>query len=56
LFIYGIFLHEFGHIASRGGELAADAWVFQSFGIPIRYRTRQRLEWVSHEDLKRWGL
>ncbi len=46
-FIAGLFLHEFGHLATGGGEREADRWVFDTFGIRILYETDLDLECVD---------
>jgi hypothetical protein len=47
----GLFLHEFGHIATGGGEQAADEWALHSFGIMIHYMGPLEVEWISNRDL-----
>jgi hypothetical protein len=54
--LYGLFLHEFGHIAAGHGEMEADRWVFVHFGIAIEYRGNWMLEWVSPETVKARGI
>jgi hypothetical protein len=49
----GLILHEFGHIATHGGEQAADEWVLHSFGIMIHYMGPLEIEWVSDQDLRK---
>lgn len=49
----GILLHEFGHIATRDGELEADRWVMVKMGIPLLYRGSQKLEWVDVQTINR---
>ena len=46
-FVTGLFLHEFGHLGSGGGELEADQWIRDTFGIGIQYRSELDLEWVD---------
>jgi hypothetical protein len=46
-FLTGLFLHEFGHLATPGGsEQAADQWVFAKLGIVIEYKGALCLEWA----------
>ncbi len=52
-YLFGLLLHEFGHLGSRGGELAADAWVFDNFGIRIHYKSKLDLEWVDAWAVRR---
>lgn len=52
-FLAGLFLHEFGHLGSGGGELEADRWVLDTFGIPIYYKTELDLECVDQFSLIR---
>jgi hypothetical protein len=49
----GLFLHEFGHLGSGGGELEADQWVRETFGISIRYESELDLEWVDPFAVRR---
>jgi len=51
--LVGLFLHEFGHLGSRGNDQQADRWVKKHFGIEILYGGPLNLEWVSPEDGKR---
>lgn len=43
----GLLLHEFGHLGSGGGELEADRWVRDTFGISISYESELDLEWIN---------
>lgn len=46
--VFGLFLHEFGHLATPGGtEQDADQWVFAKLGIVIEYRGPNELEWAK---------
>lgn len=45
--LLGLFLHELGHIATQGNDMAADAWVFTALGVPIEYKGKLTLEWVN---------
>lgn len=54
-FLYGLFFHELGHVATGSGEKDADLWVFQKLGIVIEYKGDKQLEWVSNEVLERIG-
>jgi hypothetical protein len=55
-YLAGLFLHEFGHLATDAGDAEADRWVFERLGIPILYRGAMRLEWVAPEVLAKRGL
>lgn len=46
-FMTGLFLHEFGHLGSGGGELEADRWIFEKFRIRISYVSELDLECVD---------
>jgi len=48
-----LFLHEFGHLATDGGEAEADAWVFAKLGIVIRYEGSLDLERITELDLEK---
>lgn len=52
-YLVGLYLHEFGHLGSQGGEEAADGWVKEHFGITIHYRSKLQLEWVSLKDARK---
>ena len=52
-FVTGLFLHEFGHLGSGGGELEADAWVRDVLGIRIEYKSALDLEWVPDHTVAR---
>lgn len=54
--LLGLTLHEFGHLATGGGDAVADGWVFREFGLVIAYRGPGALEWVSADEAKRVGL
>jgi hypothetical protein len=46
-YLTGLFLHEFGHLATpEGSEQDADQWVFRKLGIVIEYRGNLCLEWA----------
>lgn len=51
--LLGLFLHEFGHLGSGGGERDADRWVSENFGIPIFYRTRLDIEWIGDPHVRK---
>jgi len=55
-YLTAIFLHEFGHLGSGKGELAADWWIMLHFGIPIEYKGNLNLEWVDPVLLHNMGL
>jgi hypothetical protein len=47
-YLLGLFLHEFGHIATDSpDDRIADAWVCEKLGITIQYRGPLCLEWVK---------
>ncbi len=46
-YLFGLLLHEFGHIGSGGGERDADRWILENFGIRILYLGDLDLEWVD---------
>lgn len=52
-YVVGLFLHEFGHLGSGGGELEADAWVRDTFGIRIEYKSDLDIEWVPDHTVAR---
>ena len=52
-FLAGLFLHEFGHLGSGGGELEADRWVLDTFGIRIYYKTELDLECIDQFSMIR---
>lgn len=52
-YLYGLFLHEFGHLGSKGGERAADRWILDVFGIRIQYAGELDLEWVPMSVVRR---
>lgn len=47
-YLFGLLLHEFGHLGSGGGEREADRWILDNFGIRILYLGVLDLEWVDH--------
>jgi hypothetical protein len=55
-FLVGLFLHEFGHLITRGNEKKADRWVFEKLGVPLRYKGDLKLEWVSPSMCKKLGI
>lgn len=55
-YLVGIFLHEFGHEATGGGEFEADSWVLAEFGIPLQYKGPLSLEWVSPRVILERGI
>ncbi len=46
-YMAGLLLHEFGHLGSGGGELEADRWILDTFGIRIAYTGELDLECVD---------
>lgn len=52
-YLFGLLLHEFGHLGSGGGEREADQWVLDHFGIWIRYLGDLDLEWVDRFTILR---
>ncbi len=52
-YVVGLFLHEFGHLGSGGGELEADAWVRDMLGISIQYKSDLDIEWVNDHTVAR---
>ena len=52
-FVIGLFLHEFGHLGSGGGEREADRWILDNFGIRIQYVGELDLEWVDDWVIRR---
>jgi len=50
--LYGLFLHEFGHIGQGASEAGADLWIFEHFGITIEYKGPKCLEWVGPEIIR----
>ena len=52
-FLAGLFLHEFGHLGSGGGELEADRWILDTFGIRIYYKTELDLECIDQFAIHR---
>lgn len=52
-FLFGLLLHEFGHLGSGGGELDADYWILNTFGIRIEYRSSLDLEWIDGFSIAR---
>ena len=52
-YLIGLMLHEFGHLGSGGGEREADRWIRDRFKIPIYYRSKLDIEWVSDRDMGR---
>ncbi len=55
-FLIGLLLHEFGHLGSGGGEREADEWIKNNFKIPIYYRSKLDVEWVSEKDVRRIAI
>lgn len=51
--LVGLLLHEFGHLATGGGEREADVWAFERLGVVIQYRSPILLEWVDDEAVAR---
>ena len=52
-YLFGLLLHEFGHLGSGGGERDADRWILENFGIRILYQGNLDLEWVDHFAINR---
>jgi len=52
-YLFGLLLHEFGHLGSGGGEREADQWILEHFGIRIQYLGALDLEWVDDLALRR---
>ena len=52
-YLIGLFLHEFGHLGSGGGEREADQWILDHFGIRIQYVGALDLEWVDDWAIRR---
>jgi len=52
-YLFGLMLHEFGHLGSGGGEREADRWILDNFGIRILYLGELDLEWVDHFAINR---
>ena len=52
-YVFGLLLHEFGHLGSGGGEREADRWILDNFGIRILYLGTLDLEWVDHFVINR---
>lgn len=52
-YLFGLLLHEFGHIGSGGGEREADRWILDNFGIRILYMGTLDLEWVDYATIRR---
>lgn len=52
-YLFGLLLHEFGHLGSGGGEREADRWILDNFGIRIQYLGDLDLEWVDQMTIAR---
>ena len=52
-YLFGLLLHEFGHLGSGGGEREADQWILDHFGIRIQYVGALDLEWVDDWAIRR---
>lgn len=52
-YLFGLLLHEFGHLGSGGGEREADQWILDNFGIRIQYVGALDLEWVDDWAIRR---
>jgi hypothetical protein len=52
-YLFGLLLHEFGHLGSGGGERDADRWILEKFGIRILYLGELDLEWVDQFAINR---
>lgn len=52
-YLFGLLLHEFGHLGSGGGEREADQWILDRFGIRIQYVGALDLEWVDDFAIRR---
>lgn len=52
-YVFGLLLHEFGHLGSGGGEREADRWILDNFGIRIIYAGEFDLEWVDEWAIRR---
>lgn len=50
-YIFGLLLHEFGHLGvdagGDSGEREADGWILDTFDIRIHYKGALDLEWVD---------
>ena len=51
-YVFGLLLHEFGHLGSEGGEREADRWILDTFDIRIHYKGALDLEWISPDDVE----
>ena len=52
-YLFGLLLHEFGHLGSGGGEMDADRWVLEEFGVRILYDGPLDLERVDGDVVSR---
>ena len=52
-YLFGLFLHEFGHLGSGGGERDADQWILDEFGVRILYDGPLDLERVDQDVVTR---
>jgi hypothetical protein len=52
-YLFGLLLHEFGHLGSGGGEREADRWILDNFGIRIQYLGDLDLEWVDGQAIRK---
>lgn len=46
-YLFGLLLHEFGHLGSGGGEREADRWILDNFGVRILYKGGLDLQCVD---------
>jgi hypothetical protein len=54
-YLFGLLLHEFGHLGAgdTGGERDADQWILDRFGIRILYVGALDLQWVDDWAIRR---
>jgi len=48
--ILGVLLHEIGHLFGGKRERDADRFIYNTLGVKIRYKGKERLEWVSPRE------
>lgn len=46
-YLYGIFLHEFGHLIMPGSELDADEAILNNFNLVIQYTGHKELQEIA---------
>lgn len=49
----GLWIHEFGHLGSGGGDDAADLWAKKRLGVSICYTGPLALEWVGPDAVRK---